>query len=160
MDTVPFSEEDFFYWQATQNNTYIHYIRNSWHWKWDIYDKILGSILISEWENPIIYAEYAAKAQNNAGLDTIDQAQGVNKKQDQVICTYDDDDDVNENLVWGVIMRKDRVDCVSVSVECFFGQKIVNLDKKNDHLVKEGEALWRGKWKTIPRMFSFTTESR
>ena len=46
-----------------------------------LYDGIIGPIPSGNTEEPPSYAERVAKACKNTGLDTIDQAQGVDKKQ-------------------------------------------------------------------------------
>jgi hypothetical protein len=46
----------------------------------------------------------------NTGLDVIDQAWGVNKKQDEIIVNNDDKDNTRGNLVQGECVKKDRVD--------------------------------------------------
>ena len=65
----------------------------------DMYDRMIGPTPIGEEEKPLAYAQHVAKARKNAGLDTTDQAQGVNKKQDEVIVIDGDGDDTNGNLV-------------------------------------------------------------
>ena len=65
----------------------------------DMYDGIMGPLLIDKEEKPPSYAERAAKVRNNTGLDTINQVQGGNKKHDEVIFIDDDNNDVNGNLV-------------------------------------------------------------
>ena len=46
----------------------------------DIYDGIIRPNSISKEEKPPSYSERGTKARTNSGLDTIDQAQGVDKK--------------------------------------------------------------------------------
>ena len=55
---------------------------------------------------PPWYAERAANVCINAGLDTDDQARGVTGKQDEVITTKDNEDDV----VPGVFVKEDPID--------------------------------------------------
>ena len=78
----------------------------------DMYDGIIGPTPIEQ-EKPLSYAECAAKACINAGLDTGDQARGVIRKQDEVITIEDDDDDV----VPGVFVDEDPIDAFSLSGE-------------------------------------------
>ena len=76
-------------------------------------------------------AERAAKAHKNVGLDTDNQTQGVSRTQYEVIVTDDDDDDVVGNLVQGVFVKEDPVDCFLVIREDIFpGQEMVNPKKK------------------------------
>ena len=105
----------------------------------DMYDRMIGPTPIGEEEKPLAYAQHVAKARKNAGLDTTNQAQGVNKKQDEVIVIDNDVDDVYGNLVRGVVVKEDPVDCFSVSRESNFPwQKLINPGK-NDQVAKEGE---------------------
>ena len=54
-----------------------------------------------------MYAERAAKARENKGLDTTDQARGVNKKKDGVIVIDDNrDDDTRGKLVQGILVKE------------------------------------------------------
>ena len=62
-----------------------------------MYDGIIWPIPIGKEEKAESYAEHVATARTNSGLDTIIQAWGVNKKQDDVIVIIADDDDVNRN---------------------------------------------------------------
>ena len=110
-----------------------------------MYDGIIRPISIGENEKPPPFAERAAKARDNAGLDTEDQVQGVIRKQTGVIVIEDDDNDVEGNLVRGVFMKEDPVDCFSVSGEDTFpGQEMVNWDKV-DQLPDKGETLGHSK---------------
>ena len=80
----------------------------------DMYDGIIGPTLIGEEEKPPPYAERAAKACINAGLDTDDnQVWGVTKKQYEVIAIDDD----NDNAVPGVFVKEDPIDAFSLSGE-------------------------------------------
>ena len=65
----------------------------------DMYDGISRPTPIGKDKKPSLYAERAAKARKNTGLDTIDQARGVNKKQDEVIVIDGENDDVDGNLM-------------------------------------------------------------
>ena len=86
-------------------------------------------------------------ARRNAGLDTDDQARGVDKKQDEVIVIDDDDDDD----VPGVFVKDEDVDRFSVSGDTTFpGQEMVNPNE-NSQSNDEGETLGRGKRKITPR---------
>ena len=49
-------------------------------------------------KKPPLSAQRAAKACKNAGLDTINQARGVKKKQDEVIIFDNDKDDIKGRL--------------------------------------------------------------
>ena len=91
----------------------------------DMYDNVIGPTLIGEEENPSSYAERALRAHKNAGLDTDDQAQGVDTKKYEVIVIDNDDD----GDVPGVFIKGDPIDRLSVSGEDIFpGQEMVNLD--------------------------------
>ena len=113
----------------------------------DIYGRITGPIPIGKEAKLPSYAERPAKTCNNAGLDTISQAQWVNKKQDKFIIINDDDDDTDWDLVWGVFVKEDPIDRFSFSGEYKFpGQEMDNPDK-NDQLLDKGETLGHGKQK-------------
>ena len=58
-----------------------------------MYNNVISSTPIGEEEKPSLYAERALRTRKNAGLDTDDQARGVDKKQDKVIVVNDDDND-------------------------------------------------------------------
>ena len=117
-----------------------------------MYDRIIGPTPISEEEKPPLYAERAAKARKNTGLDIDNQARGVIRKQDKVIVIDNDNHDIEGNLVQGVFVKEDPVDCFSVSGEDTFpGQEIVNLDTI-DQLPNKGETLGCGKPTVKPRM--------
>ena len=136
----------------------------------DMYDNVIGPIPIGEEEKPSSYAERALMARRNAGLDTDDQARGVDKKRDEVIVIDDDDDDD----VPGVFIKDESVDRFSVSGEDIFpGQEMVNPDvdrfsvsgdttfpgqemvnpNENSQLYDEGGTLGHGKRKIKPRTF-------
>ena len=101
----------------------------------DMYDNVIGPIPIGEEEKPSSYAERALVARRNAGLDTDDQARGVDKKRDEVIVIDDDDDD----NVPGVFVKDEDVDRFSVSRDTNFpGQEMVNSDV--NHFSVSGEA--------------------
>ena len=113
----------------------------------DMYDKIIGPTPIGDEEKSPLYAERALKVRKNAGLDTDNQAQGVDKKQDEVIVNDNGDNDVAP----GVFLKDDPISRLSVSGEGQFPwQEMVNLDKINK-LPDEGEALDCGKRKITPR---------
>ena len=80
-----------------------------------MYDGMTRPTLIGKEEKPQPHAERTAKARKNAGLDTIDQTRGVNRKQDEVIVSDDCDNDIDGNLVRGVFVKEDLVDRFSVS---------------------------------------------
>ena len=52
----------------------------------DMYDRIIGPTPIGKKEKPPSYAEYAAKAHKNTGLDTDNQARGVIRKKRRSHC--------------------------------------------------------------------------
>ena len=85
----------------------------------DMYDNLIGPTPIGKEEKPSLYAERALIARNNAGLDTVDQARGVDKKQDEVMVIDDEDDDD----VPGVFIKDELVDRFSVSGEDVFQGK-------------------------------------
>ena len=94
-----------------------------------IYDGMIGPTPIGEEEKPPSYVEHTAKARKNAGLDTNNQAREVIRKQYEVIVIYGDDVDI----VQGVFVKEDPVDCFSVSGEDIFPrQEMVNPDKINE----------------------------
>ena len=61
-----------------------------------MYSGIVGPIPIGKEEKPP-YAEHVVKAHNNAGLDAIDQARGMNAKKDEVIVINDGKSDTEGN---------------------------------------------------------------
>jgi hypothetical protein len=110
-------------------------------------DEIIGPTPIGDEEKLPSYADCALRARKNAGLDTDDQAQGVDKKQDEVIVIDDGDDDV----VPGVFIKDDPSDHLSDSGEDGSpGQEMVNSDEIGE-LPDKGETLGRGKRKITPR---------
>ena len=115
-----------------------------------MYDGIIVPTQIGEEEKPPLYAERAAIARINAGLDTDDQARGVTRKQDEVITIEDDDNDV----VPGVFVKEDPIDAFSLSGEDNFpGQEMVNQGE-NDEISDKGESLGQGKIKLNLRHYS------
>ena len=85
-----------------------------------MYDGIFGPIPIDEEEKPLSYAECAAKARTNAGLDFGNQSRGVTRRQDEVITIEDED----SNVVPGVFMKIDPVNhFLLCGEENFPGQK-------------------------------------
>ena len=82
----------------------------------DMYDDIIGPTPNDEKEKPLSYAERAARARINAGLDAGDQAWGVIRKQDEVITIEDDDDEA----VPGVFVNEDPIDAFSLNGKDFF----------------------------------------
>jgi hypothetical protein len=106
-----------------------------------MYDEIIGPTPIGGEEKPSSYADRALRARKNAGLDTDDQARGVDEKQDEVIVIDDDDDDV----VPGVFIKDDPNDHLSISgKDDLPGKEMIDSPDK-------GETLGRGKRKIIPR---------
>ena len=71
----------------------------------DMYDGLIWSIQIREEEKPQSYDEDSPKARENADLATIEQARGVNKKEDEGIVIDDTDGDIKGNLVQGVCVK-------------------------------------------------------
>ena len=80
-----------------------------------MYDRIIGPVPIDEEERLPSYDERTAKVRKDTGLDTIDQAQELRRKQDEVIVIDDDNSDVNGNLVRGVVVKEGLVGRFSVS---------------------------------------------
>ena len=70
----------------------------------NMYDGIIGSILISNTNTPPSYAEHVAKVHINVVLDTIEQAQGVDKEHDEVIIIDDGKDGSGGNLYGGYLL--------------------------------------------------------
>jgi hypothetical protein len=116
----------------------------------DMYDGIIGPVPIGEEEKPPSYAERAARARKNAGLDAIDQARGVNDKQDEVIVIDDDKDDAGEPLVRGVSIKEDQVDRLSVGGVYESPRQEMVDENTSDPSEDEEESLGQGKRKIIP----------
>ena len=118
----------------------------------DMDDEMIGPILIDEEGKSLSYAERAAKARRNTGLDIINEAQGINTKQDGLISIDGVGIGIDGNLVQGVFVKEDPIDRFLVIEKCDFpGQEMVNPGK-NDQLIDKGETLGCVKRKIIPRM--------
>ena len=103
----------------------------------DMYAGIIWRTPFGEEKTPPLYAERATKVRINADLDTDNQAQGVTRKQGEVITIEDD----GNGVVPGVLVKEDPIDAFSLSREDNFpGQEMVNSGK-NDEISDKGESL-------------------